>query len=292
VQSSIDELIPWVSRHEGLRTPFYDYFLARSSGKMSSEEDANIRSLWDRIVHEFTRRRLTVPSDRSAAVLGLASAVALRTGWQYLAGYWLPLTPQGLLWTADFDKTDTRRTGLSPSWSWLSITGLIFPSIPPSTGPCKNLAELSIGSGDDVSAVAATTKQPLQIEKRSTQSLVPLRLSSLMIRLGPPEEGGKPTRPEGWPSFDLFVPKGDMPDSFHASVFLLPLCLGTGHGRRDTSSRWIRGVLVSPSVAYPGTYERVGDLLSQASKAEDQAKMDPFYQMLCDETLRQEVILI
>lgn len=83
----------------------------------------------------------------------------------------------------------------------------------------------------------------------------------------------------------FFQPKEDIPNSFQDSVFLLPLVQRI---KRDKFA----GLLVSPSVAYPGTYERVGYLSSETTKAEDRAKMEPVYQMLRDKSLKQKVILV
>ena len=279
-----------MSSYEPLSVRFYRHVLAGSSGQLSYNVD-EIRRLWIQIVWDFSQCSLIMPLDRFAAVLGLASAIALRTRWQYTAGYWLPLTLEDLLWYKSYENNDTRRTGLSPSWSWLSITGGIVIDGNYPFEPYQALAEVAIGSGDDVAAaapgVAATTNQLVPGENINAQPPVPSRLSSLVIRLGPPAEGTKPSRPEWWPSVDEFEPKVDLPNSFQGSVFLLPL------GLRIRGWK-IVGLLVSPSTAYPGTYQRVGYFSSERHSIEDEdiVKMWLIYQMLRDKSLRQRVILV
>jgi hypothetical protein len=79
--------------------------------------------MWRDIVREYSRRKLTFAQDKLPALAGVASKLAERTGYTYVAGLWLEdLLPTGLLWFRDFATTPlTRPQYRAPSWSWASI---------------------------------------------------------------------------------------------------------------------------------------------------------------------------
>ncbi|PVH93011.1 hypothetical protein DM02DRAFT_542377, partial [Periconia macrospinosa] len=55
---------------------------------------------WRNIVHEFTKRDLTVLTDRLPAIAGLASAMQHQLNSDYLAGLWECDLARQLLWTS------------------------------------------------------------------------------------------------------------------------------------------------------------------------------------------------
>jgi hypothetical protein len=75
------------------------------------------------MVREYSRRKLTFAQDKLPALAGIASKLAEKTGYTYVAGLWLQdLLPTGLLWSRDFATTPlTRPQYRAPSWSWASI---------------------------------------------------------------------------------------------------------------------------------------------------------------------------
>jgi len=80
-------------------------------------------TMWRDIVREYSRRKLTFAQDKLPALAGVASKLAEKTGYTYVAGLWLQdLLPTGLLWFRDFATTPiTRPQYRAPSWSWASI---------------------------------------------------------------------------------------------------------------------------------------------------------------------------
>lgn len=226
-----------------------------------------MRELWDSIVSEFSHASLTVLSDRQTAILGLVSAIALRTGWKHVAGYWLPLTVKDLLWSKTVGIIEPRRTGLLPSWSWLSVTSGVhfFPYFPPED---EYLADIQGVDGEDPT--------------------VPLRLLCLRLRLGPSdEELGQHQAPEGWPSRN-FVTRADIPGSFPDEVYVLPLVWR----EEDEEYSAVEGILVSPSSASLGSYERVGSFVHEMWDEADEAEMDPVFEILLDVGRRESLVLV
>jgi len=98
------------------------------------------RSRWHEIVEEYTVRLLKNPSDKLAALLGIADAVGNVTGEEYIAGLWKGSLFLDLLWfikpysgskSADQSVivSPTRIfPQVAPSWSWASVNRPIqFP---------------------------------------------------------------------------------------------------------------------------------------------------------------------
>lgn len=62
------------------------------------KEMDDILNLWPTAVEEFTRRKLSVASDRGAAVYGIAKRYAMLSQSQYAAGLWWPYIADQLIW--------------------------------------------------------------------------------------------------------------------------------------------------------------------------------------------------
>ena len=80
---------------------------------------------WLRLLHEYTRRSLTVPSDRTEAIRGIAEELQFSSKDQYIAefGVWKEqLVPQ-LLWLRDITCFDDDELLKIPSWSWAATNG-------------------------------------------------------------------------------------------------------------------------------------------------------------------------
>lgn len=83
-------------------------------------------NLWRRIVEDYTRRGLTVASDRLPALAGITRE--LEWVWQdeCVAGVWKSLAANLLGWQATKRST---RSGVAPTWSWASISGSVSLAI-------------------------------------------------------------------------------------------------------------------------------------------------------------------
>jgi hypothetical protein len=85
-----------------------------------------VAALRPRVIEEFTRRNLTVASNRASAVLGIASRYAKLSNQIYIGDFWWPHIAHQMLW-----KRPSRHEGpfASPerlrqtSWSWISVEG-------------------------------------------------------------------------------------------------------------------------------------------------------------------------
>ncbi|KAL2753029.1 hypothetical protein ACRALDRAFT_1083519 [Sodiomyces alcalophilus JCM 7366] len=96
----------------------------------------DLKEYWKEVVEQYTRRTLTFPSDKLAALAGTASrAHSVAPDVHYYAGLWSDTLPSTLLWTVDrpvqldshaADHANRRiDPAVAPSWSWASVTGYV-----------------------------------------------------------------------------------------------------------------------------------------------------------------------
>jgi hypothetical protein len=84
-------------------------------------------SLWDRVIWEYGRRKLTQPTDKLPALSGLAKIFEMRFQAQYIAGLWSTSVIKGLAWQGLGDRKPqavSPNQYIGPSWSWASYAGI------------------------------------------------------------------------------------------------------------------------------------------------------------------------
>lgn len=86
---------------------------------------------WREILRDFSGRRLSVPSDRLAAISGITSRFAEVLG-DYHAGLWGSAWEEELLWKVkDLEKLKPRSTQYQgPPWSWAATNNGVDYIIP------------------------------------------------------------------------------------------------------------------------------------------------------------------
>ncbi|KAK3367587.1 heterokaryon incompatibility protein-domain-containing protein [Podospora didyma] len=122
-----------------------DHLLKEIHGPLFDEAGGDptgiVQLHWNLIVFEFTARALTVPTDRLAALAGIASLLCRRTSQDYFFGLLSAHAVRGLLWRnrqktkrrkpsarlllGSTTGTGTAKGGFAPSWSFGSVTGRI-----------------------------------------------------------------------------------------------------------------------------------------------------------------------
>ncbi|KAF5007899.1 hypothetical protein FDECE_5814 [Fusarium decemcellulare] len=102
----------------------------------SFESPLDCRKLFDEyydLVEDYSRRKLTNPSDKLPAISAITAAMSVALGQgsltaTYLAGLWDIDLPRGLMWQP-VDGACRAKDYRSPSWSWAAIDGRIeFPA--------------------------------------------------------------------------------------------------------------------------------------------------------------------
>lgn len=117
-----------------------DRFLGRDGIPRASPD---INYTWEYIVVDFTSRHVTMEKDRLPALAGLADRFHSQTGYVYLAGLWLEMLPQSLIWTRLSRNIPMRRplAYRAPTWSWAALEGEVRFSC---HFPCDSLDEGSL----------------------------------------------------------------------------------------------------------------------------------------------------
>jgi len=85
----------------------------------------NMSRIWSRIVGHYSKRKLTVESDKEAAISGIAARISqLRGNDTLIVGLWSQEFLEDLCWYSD-DFVVQPKKFRAPSWSWLSVDGSI-----------------------------------------------------------------------------------------------------------------------------------------------------------------------
>lgn len=93
-----------------------------SSSFKEAENNNNIYEQWYKLIGIYTKLALTNPTDKLAAVAGIAQQVQLRTGDTYLAGLWKSNIGRGLQWFSNPPSNLVRPSSpQAPSWSWAAL---------------------------------------------------------------------------------------------------------------------------------------------------------------------------
>jgi len=278
---------PLNSPEHSLSARFLDVVTHTRNAPDTARATAEILSLWEAIVLEFTASQLTVPSDRYTAISGLISAAVLSTGWRNLAGLWLPGIIDQLLWRRAPYDGNTQRTGLGPSWSWVSVEGSVdFRDKDTDRTGWVELAEVVTDDEKDTALVPA-------VEESGTSQPVALRLSCNPLKCTIIKSIF--LHPEAWPPW----PAGYYVESKHdlgygidwdENSVLVPL-VGIEHGKLEGGK--LQGIIVAPSTQWPGAYARVGraQVYVHPRSGEDYDPPCPHLD-LYDASLRQEILLV
>jgi hypothetical protein len=114
-----------------------DYEQQQEGGKQQEKDhnpfdnDAETRELvrtlevWHQCVDEFSKRTLTVPSDKLPTMAVLAAVINDGTVGEYLAGKWSKNIGFGLAWARVYSLLSPTPAYRAPSWSWASIDGSV-----------------------------------------------------------------------------------------------------------------------------------------------------------------------
>lgn len=96
-----------------------------------SKDQRNVLSvrafqLWNNLVSEYTKCRLTRPTDKLIAFAGLAELFRETTGDQYVSGLWRSRLIEHLDWCVYQPVPRPCSEYIAPSWSWASVDGEVY----------------------------------------------------------------------------------------------------------------------------------------------------------------------
>ena len=100
-----------------------------------SDETLDLRfaNLWQELVTEYSKCKLTYPQDKLVAFLGVAKRVKEAKPDHYVDGMWRKGMSYDLAWWRLSEDREafpiSNTSGRAPSWSWASVDGeIVFPS--------------------------------------------------------------------------------------------------------------------------------------------------------------------
>ncbi|KAF4463147.1 hypothetical protein FALBO_10025 [Fusarium albosuccineum] len=107
---------------------FKKAILGSGEGNMKPRQ---LHKLWHSIVEEYSRRKLTLETDKLAALSGLAKEMTNVLRDDFVLGLWKKTLWRDLLWWVKSPATATIPTGfIAPSWSWAAVNGAISYGLP------------------------------------------------------------------------------------------------------------------------------------------------------------------
>jgi hypothetical protein len=103
--------------------------IPRAVAKARRNKDP-VWTAWHRIVEQYSRRDLTIQSDKLPAISGVASKIEKATGSAYIAGLWKDNLASDLLWSVSPEPTSKLATPIletyrAPTFSWASLSAPI-----------------------------------------------------------------------------------------------------------------------------------------------------------------------
>lgn len=211
--------------------------LVLEPGGADPVDTAHMRRLWWLILKKYRRSRLSVRTDRLAAISGLSSAIERRTGWTFVCGLWQPFIIQELLWYRVWESRGSN--GLRPSWSWASCDGVQFFT-----------DEDHVGSTQVAEYVGVLDVPPSTSGRATSSSGAAIELSGSLFRTY--KVGSlQGLCVEHWPESSYNdVIYDQLGRSWADGDMLLPLSVWN-------KRRVVKGLVVAPA-ASPTTFERVG----------------------------------
>ena len=190
-------------------------------------------------MRNYSECSLTHGSDRLAALLGIASAIQRKTGWDFTAGLWLPYFLRDMLWCTLHTST---YSGVGPSWSWISTMEKVFVCSGDHS-QLRELAEVFVPEESIVGCVSltATADKPLTL---------PIYVTSIALEVD--NALGVPG------SFKNFIGDGkkvryDRKERLLAEYFLL---MSEGSWHDDYDSLYF--LVIASSGVVEGAFERIG----------------------------------
>ncbi|KAM0468751.1 hypothetical protein ACHAP7_010535 [Fusarium lateritium] len=138
---------------------------------------------WEHLTTRYSRRSLTVDSDKFPAIAGLAAYRSSQNSQKaiYLAGLWNNDIIRGMSWKVDnrFPLAGGSKSYIAPSWSWASVnSGIRIPFSP--------IEELAI-----VKDVAVYLENAINPFGRVTGGWVHLSATKLQLHVDPEAQGGQ-----------------------------------------------------------------------------------------------------
>ncbi|KAJ4127898.1 hypothetical protein NW768_008181 [Fusarium equiseti] len=242
----------------------------------ASEQE--MKRLWLEWITGYSKRTLTVPRDRLAALAGMVQYFRDRTSFKHLLGCWHETLIDELLWIRFGDTTDPSNALASvPSWSWLTRVGtldLTFWSRSMGNEPCDIKDHIRI-----VEADIEWTGEPMVSDISSSTMILEGSTREMRLRLDPRSKRFNPRYfnvndeepdfregPMPWRCSGMFDVEDDRNDDLFTCLLVRSVTLKT---RDFPSHRFQETCLMLVPVDSGGTaYRRIGIVMFRGEQPE------------------------
>ncbi|KAF3012799.1 hypothetical protein E8E14_006855 [Neopestalotiopsis sp. 37M] len=252
--------------------------LRRETDGLVGDVDITEPRFWHKVVKAYSAANLTYRRDKLRALAGIARAVGIQSGDEYLSGIWRKDIELHLCWRnvgpRITQKRADRKDGdwIAPTWSWASIDGGVT---------YKPLGANYYGDGPEPERYGHVFDQNISHSEerdygQSSRDVLRIRCSGLVLgRLG---------TQESWFAYDsdctdsAFIKHQDHEEEFPIqidcisdscslegeSVYLLPLAGGpTGNsygwpGKETTYEKDLSGIILRKTSGAVGEFCRIG----------------------------------
>jgi hypothetical protein len=112
----------------GMPNKYYSRFIEGSvkvNNAFCEKDKASWYGMWRTLVRKYSMMSLTYPSDKLAAILGVAKMVQSGVRDEYVAGMWRRYLVHQLIWSAKGSRIRPPAYR-APSWSWASVDGEVW----------------------------------------------------------------------------------------------------------------------------------------------------------------------
>ncbi|RDW87273.1 hypothetical protein BP5796_02967 [Coleophoma crateriformis] len=100
--------------------------LLLEGGSLSLFTQQQLFEAWYQIVHDYTKRALSDPTDKLPGIAGIAKEISRLSGVAYMVGLWKNNLLHDLMWTSNDKERFTRpKVWRAPTWSWASVNSVV-----------------------------------------------------------------------------------------------------------------------------------------------------------------------
>jgi hypothetical protein len=231
----------------------------KMSGSHAPSDRARVHMLWQHAVELYSRRELSMETDKLVALAGAANQVSKALDDTFLAGLWVKRLWRDLLWWVERKPSSSAPSAArpkefkAPSWSWASVKGPISYKFPEGSSylryyPCVQV----LGYGEKVHTVSNRVPGFVAVCGAILPAIVPAYPSLIAGAQGKPGRTADLLQPS-WPTSESLyyqpVWKPDTEDLISEPIQCLIVA---------SSHQYVIGLGLLPTGRKPNEYRRVG----------------------------------
>ena len=162
----------WPSPRPSNDRPNFEVILTSARLRFDGPRRGHIHEIhsdrpWNHLITSYTSRELTFSVDRILAISGIAHQVGTAIQDRYCAGLWLSDMCQQLSWSITEDPQPIPDHYQGPSWSWVSVNGIVFYHYDKNFRPAAEIVGVDIKLKDARAPYGSVLYGLLQLHSRT-----------------------------------------------------------------------------------------------------------------------------